>query len=203
MAKNRLIFVSLFMVALLTIGALINPVTSQENSKEQDVIYQRLLSDMRSLRQQISQINSTVNNLQQTVSRLENKTQRQKNRINELEEKLETKKSSGESTSTQDSVESNSKQASSPQKRTKSDEKSVWVDHPNHDYKIRRTPLDHETTFTTTDDTTLTELAHRYYRNSSYWRQIYEINKDKLPSPGVVPPKLELRLPPLSDLRKN
>jgi len=78
---------------------------------------------------------------------------------------------------------------------------TVWVPSPNVDYQIRREPLDREVNFVTTDDTILTELAHKYYRDSSYWRRIYEVNEDKLPSPDVVPPDISLRLPPVDELQ--
>lgn len=44
---------------------------------------------------------------------------------------------------------------------------------------------------------TLRKIAANVLKNSKRWREIYELNKDKLKSPDVVPAGLELRLPPL------
>lgn len=44
---------------------------------------------------------------------------------------------------------------------------------------------------------TLTSIAREVLRDASRWREIYELNRDKLASPDVVPAGTELRLPAL------
>lgn len=165
----------------------------------------RLTSDLQRVKNQLNQLNRTVNRLQTEVSRLETDNQRQKNRIDALERlvnRLRDKVSSLESASvsantTEDQQTAEDEQGTIPI----SQPRNIWVSQPDLDYTIRRTPLDREIIYITTDDTILTRLAHRYYRNASYWEAIYKVNMDKLPAPDVIPPGIQLRLPPISEIK--
>jgi nucleoid-associated protein YgaU len=48
---------------------------------------------------------------------------------------------------------------------------------------------------------TLTDIARNILGDGSRWREIYELNQDKLESPDVIPIGIELRLPPIE--KKN
>lgn len=177
--------------------------TAQENSRQQ-LIQDRLLSDISNINDQLSRLNRTVNRLENQVSQLKNENQNQRNRINELEQTVEELRdnSSGGSSGESDSGDSRLKTVSGSEDRSESSP-SLWEPLPNVPYQIRRDPLEEELIYITTDDTTLTKLAHIYYRDSSFWRQIYQVNKDKLPSPDIVPPKVRLRLPPIAELKSQ
>lgn len=179
--------------------------SAQENSRQQ-LIQDRLLSDISNINDQLSRLNRTVNQLENQISQLKNQNQRQRNRIDELKRTVE-KLQDGSSTGTSDPSESGSstareKTVSASNPRSNSSP-SMWEPRSDLPYRIRREPLDEELIYITTDDTTLTKLAHIYYRDASFWREIYQLNKDKLPSPDVVPPKVRLRLPPIQELKNQ
>ncbi|TWT45930.1 LysM domain/BON superfamily protein [Phycisphaerae bacterium RAS1] len=49
---------------------------------------------------------------------------------------------------------------------------------------------------------TLRSIARNVLKDGGKWRQIYELNKDKLQSPDVIPEGVELRLPPVNGAAK-
>lgn len=208
----KLIFTSIFGTVCLFL--LTNSVTAQDTSQKKQLVQQRILSDIDSLRNQIAQLNKSVNNLQKKVNDLKRQNQNLRGRVNDLQRKLDSvssdQRETGNSGNQLDQTKMNTDQQSSSdgesRKKTKSGgiqtepNGTIWTKSPHLDYQIRREPLDYEVIYVTTDDTTLTRLAHRYYRNASLWKQIYEANRDKLPSPDVVPPNVRLRLPPVNEL---
>lgn len=46
---------------------------------------------------------------------------------------------------------------------------------------------------------TLTNIARNILGDGSRWREIYELNQDKLESPDVIPIGIKLRLPPIEN----
>lgn len=189
-----------FLGFLLVLLVLPLSLPAQDASRKQ-LIQDRLLSDISSINDQLSELNRTVNRLENQVSELKNVNQRQRNRINQLEKTVENLRngSSTVSTTDEESAERQDTTVSgnnSPSESTP----SMWESHPQVSYEIRREPLNYELIYITTDDTTLTKLAHRYYRDAGLWRNIYRMNEDKLPSPDVVPPGVRLRLPPIDEL---
>jgi TolA-binding protein len=176
---------------------------AQENSRQQ-LIQDRLLSDISSINDQLSRLNRTVNRLEEKVSQLKTENQRQRSRINELEKTLrEVQEGSSSSSSSEPEASRAQKKTVSGHNSRSASSPSMWEPRPGVPYQIRREPLDEELIYITTDDTTLTKLAHIYYRDASFWREIYELNKDKLPSPDAVPPKVRLRLPPIDELKSQ
>lgn len=183
---------ALLLVVPLFVGA-------QETSRRQ-LIQDRLLSDISSINDQLSRLNRTVNRLEDEISQLKNVNQRQRNRINELEKTVASlRDGSTTSQASRGTGERREDTTVSGNDSPSTSSPSMWEPHPNVPYEIRREPLNYELIYITTDDTTLTKLAHRYYRDASYWRNIYRVNEDKLPSPDVVPPGVRLRLPPIEE----
>jgi regulator of replication initiation timing len=183
-------------MCLVFIGLLggIPPLSAQNRPNDGQVVRQRILTDLDSIKDQLNALNQTVNRLRKQVGRLQNKNQKRKNEIRNLKQRLDDlEPSAGEKNTAE--------QSTSPGEPDTKNEDSMWMSRPNLDYEVRREPLDREVMYVTTDDTVLTELAHSYYQDASYWRQIYRVNKDKLPSPNVVPPKIKLRLPPIDELQ--
>lgn len=197
MARNLSVFV---LTLLLTVTSF-TPAQSQDRN---NMVRERMMADMRELKDQLTQLNKTVNQLQNTISDLRRENQRNKNRIIELEQRLEhLSKSSEDRTDRREDdpkTQTANKTRSTPNDRSAAKDDDEWVQAPNQSYEIRREPLDHKVIYVTTDDTTLTELAHKYYRDASFWRVIYELNRDKLPSPDVVPPGVNLVLPPVQNI---
>lgn len=198
MARNLSVFALTLLLAITSFF----PVRSQDRSS---MVRDRLMADMRELKDQLTQLNETVNRLQNTISDLRRENQKNKNRILELERRLDRMGEDAETNADRNS--NNNSRGSAQPEPTSSDQRSratesddEWVQAPNQSYEIRREPLDHKVIYVTTDDTTLTELAHKYYRDASFWRVIYELNRDKLPSPDVVPPGVNLVLPPVQNI---
>ncbi len=176
---------------ILVFGSL-TPLTAQKRSSAGEMIRQRMLNDIRSVKDQVDELNRTVNQLRNKVGLLQNQNQKRKNQIRDLKQQLEDIEDNYDQTT--NTTETTSETTGSTSAL------SVWESRPDLTYQVRREPLAREVTHVTTDDTVLTELAHKYYRDSSYWLQIYEVNEDKLPSPDVVPPNVKLRLPSINEL---
>jgi len=49
--------------------------------------------------------------------------------------------------------------------------------------------------YTTRSGDTLSEIAQEFYGSAKHWRKLYELNKDRLKNPNVVPKGVELRVP--------
>lgn len=49
---------------------------------------------------------------------------------------------------------------------------------------------------------TLTKIATNVLKDAKRWPEIYELNRDRLESPDVVPEGIELRMPPLASVKK-
>lgn len=184
--------------------------TNKASSTNNAMVHRRLQSDISSLRKQVSRLSETLKKLTDRLSRLEATVRRQENRLQKFEQQIQADRSMEEKTDKQNlkhSISSAKKSETSPEKagvqksETPLSQQSIWVDKPRLSYKIRREPLDREIIYVATDDTVLSKLAHRYYRDASFWEQIYQVNKNKLPSPDVVPPGTRLRLPPLNELK--
>ncbi len=162
------------------------------------------MSDIREVRKQLSQLTETVDQLQSEVDRLNTDNERQKARIKMLEQLVNRLRETGKSPNIHKPESSDKPQKSQEKTKSSREETSqdtVWTSSSDFDYKIRKSPLDKETTYVTTYGTTLTKLAHRYYRDASFWKEIYRINRDKLPAPNEVPEGVRLRLPPVDKLR--
>lgn len=200
MAKNP----STVIVTLLL--ALVAVLPAEAQQQKRNMVRQRLMADMRELKNQLSQLNRTVNQLQNTISQLKRENQSLKNRVLKLERRLDRRprprRQDTERTRDERNQQRRNQQQSTVREPSADNSGDEWVTVPGHPYEIRRTPLDHRVIYITTDDTTLTKLAHKYYRDASYWKTIYEVNRDKLPSPDVVPPGVTLILPPLKNLNK-
>jgi TolA-binding protein len=192
---------SFLVFALLVLSGTAHSQTTDTNGTP-SLVQGRLTSDLSRLGNQLTQLNQTVNQLQTEVSQLKTENQRQQIRIdslerlvNRLQKKLVTLKNNrGSEPTVETSPPAPGSDSVDPE------EDNVWISQPDINYTIRKTPLDHEITYVTTDDTILTRLAHRYYRNAGLWEEIYRLNSDKLPSPNVIPPGIRLRLPPISEL---
>lgn len=199
MARNLRILVVLLFLSVLVVHH--GPSHSQQRD---NMVRQRLMADLQDLKNQLTQLNKTVNQLQNTVSNLRRENQRNKNRIQKLEQKIDELKAGGVSDKTSRNQSSSDLEVSSVGDRVEGSNglsEDVWVEDPDEPYTIRREPLDHEVIIVTTHETTLTKLAHRYYRDASFWDEIFEYNKDKLPSPNVVPPGIKLTLPAVEKLK--
>lgn len=195
-----------FLGLLLVLLVLPLSLRAQDTSRK-ELIQDRLLSDISSINDQLSQLNRTVNQLEDRISELRNTNQQQRNRINQLEETVETLRNGSSTVSTSDEESVSDEESAERQDTTVSGNDSpaestpsMWESHPQVSYEIRREPLNYELIYITTDDTTLTKLAHRYYRDAGLWRNIYRMNEEKLPSPDVVPPEVRLQLPPIDEL---
>ncbi|MFB6226862.1 MAG: hypothetical protein ABEH89_00885 [bacterium] len=167
------------------------------------MIKQRLLADMRDMKNQLTQLNKTVNQLKNRVNELWRENQKNKNRIRKLKRQIDRLRNTNASSTRSARIDTRS---SVPEKTrtTRTDQpESEWMETPKHPYKIRRKALSERRIYVTTDDTTLTKLAHKYYRDAALWKALYAYNRDKLPSPSVIPPGVRLVLPPIDELKSR
>lgn len=63
-------------------------------------------------------------------------------------------------------------------------------------YEVRRLPTVSTATHVIHDGDTLEDIARRYLGDGNRWQEIYELNRQSLPDPDILPIGLELRLPP-------
>ena len=63
-------------------------------------------------------------------------------------------------------------------------------------YEVRRLPTVSTATHVLRDGDTLQDIARRYLGDADRWQEIYELNRQALPDPDILPIGLELRLPP-------
>lgn len=176
---------------------------SVESQQRKSLVQRRLMADMRELKNKLNQLNQTVKRLEKLVAQLRRRNQKNRKRILTLERELDRTNYPDRATNQRTNPEPRrtSQSATNEPRQQKTNPGGEWIESPDHPYTIRRNPLDHKVIYVTTDDTTLTKLAHRYYRDASYWRAIYQFNRDKLPSPDVIPPGLNLVLPPIANIQ--
>lgn len=57
-------------------------------------------------------------------------------------------------------------------------------------------------TYVVAEGDTLTEIATNVLKDANRWPEIYELNRDRLESPDLLPEGIELRMPPLDSVKK-
>lgn len=90
-----------------------------------------------------------------------------------------------------------------PSTDEEADSDSKWMNDPDRPYPIRREPLSKEISYVTDPDDTLSKIAHQFYHDAELWIRIYLVNEDRLDSPDTLPPGTELRLPPLERIQQQ
>lgn len=219
MERHNVVIASLVFVGLLLIGA--GPVLGQGAPSEEEMIKERLQSDLENLREENESLREELEEVRrQNEQRTEEaSTDGQTSRVEALKAENRrlrkilsqyrdifnelVKEVKQADTTFQTTVAPAREVTETPTTEEEADSESKWMNDPDRPYPIRRQPLEEEITYVTDPDDTLSKIAHQFYHDAELWIRIYLVNENRLESPDTLPPGTELRLPPIDRIQQE
>lgn len=192
---TRTTIISVLTFALL-IGSL-GPALAQDDS----LVEERFRIDLRELREQVEELTQRVEELESQVDELEegNSTQRGDDSLARRVRRLE-KTIQANSAESQDTAGESRPDTAEEESSAEEQQELNWVQEENLNYRILEEPIQYRTTHELKPGETFGIVAHKYYRRSELWRNLWQANKDKAESPGDLQVGMELVIPPHDEI---